>query len=101
MFITKKVYKELVESRDEWKDLAMRIQEDNKGINKTSEEILQVAKEVNDDNKKIVAHCKHLKSELEKLKTPCDLCKFNPPTSSDGSPCSMCPAQAKMKGGAE
>ena len=33
--------------------------------------------------------------------TPCDCCKFNPPSSKDGKPCSVCPAQAKMKGGAE
>jgi hypothetical protein len=33
--------------------------------------------------------------------TPCDVCKFNPPTSGDGKPCFMCPSQAKMKGGAE
>ena len=35
------------------------------------------------------------KSEL----TPCDVCKFNPPTSGDNKPCFICPAQ--MKGGAE
>lgn len=31
--------------------------------------------------------------------TPCDVCRFNPPSSGDGKPCCMCPAQAKMKGG--
>lgn len=31
--------------------------------------------------------------------TPCDVCRFNPPSSADGKPCSVCPAQAK--GGAE
>lgn len=30
--------------------------------------------------------------------TPCDLCEFNHPSSGDGKPCSICPAQAKMKG---
>ena len=40
--------------------------------------------------------CK-MQSEL----TPCDLCKFNPPTSGDGKPCFMCPAQAKMEEGEE
>ncbi len=30
---------------------------------------------------------------------PCDVCKFNPPSSGDGKPCTVCPAQAK--GGAE
>lgn len=29
--------------------------------------------------------------------TPCDVCRFNPPTSGDGKPCFICPAQ--MKGG--
>ena len=67
MFITKKTYKELVELRDEWRDLAIRIHENNKCINKTSKETLQVAKEVNDDNKKISAHCKHLESEVNRL----------------------------------
>jgi hypothetical protein len=33
--------------------------------------------------------------------TPCDVCRFNPPSSTDGKPCLVCPAQAKMKGGAE
>ena len=27
--------------------------------------------------------------------TPCDVCRFNPPSSGDGKPCSICPAQAK------
>lgn len=31
------------------------------------------------------------KSEL----TPCDLCEFNPMSSGDGKPCSICPAKAK------
>lgn len=33
--------------------------------------------------------------------TPCDVCQYNPPSSGDGKPCSVCPAQAKMKEGAE
>ena len=31
--------------------------------------------------------------------TPCDVCLFNPPSSRDGKPCPVCPAQAK--GGTE
>ncbi len=27
--------------------------------------------------------------------TPCDVCIFNPPSSYDGKPCTVCPAQAK------
>ena len=28
--------------------------------------------------------------------TPCDNCRFNPPSSGDNKPCSVCPAQAKQ-----
>lgn len=27
--------------------------------------------------------------------TPCDLCLFDPPSSGDGKPCTMCPARPK------
>ena len=27
--------------------------------------------------------------------TPCDFCAYDPPSSSDGKPCTMCPARAK------
>ena len=30
----------------------------------------------------------------EKPKTPCDLCLYNPPSSRDGKPCTMCPASS-------
>lgn len=30
---------------------------------------------------------------------PCGLCRFNPPSSCDGKPCTMCPAQAAQEGG--
>lgn len=33
--------------------------------------------------------------EREKRKSPCDLCAYNPPSSCDGKPCTMCPACAK------
>ena len=29
----------------------------------------------------------------KKTKTPCDLCRYAPPSSSDGKPCRMCPAE--------
>lgn len=29
--------------------------------------------------------------------TPCTFCRFNPPLSCDGKPCSMCPAEAMTK----
>ena len=28
---------------------------------------------------------------------PCTFCRFNPPSSSDGKPCCMCPAQAALR----
>ena len=31
--------------------------------------------------------------------TPCDFCKYNPPSSTDGKPCCMCPATPYQKGG--
>ena len=34
--------------------------------------------------------------ELDCL-SPCILCRFNPPSSSDGKPCSMCPAEAALR----
>ena len=33
------------------------------------------------------------------LQTPCDLCKYNPPSSCDGKPCSVCPASAVYRDG--
>ena len=27
--------------------------------------------------------------------SPCDLCKYNPPSSMDGKPCSVCPAEGR------
>ena len=27
--------------------------------------------------------------------SPCDLCRYNPPSSTDGKPCSMCPAEGR------
>ena len=30
-------------------------------------------------------------------KSPCDACKYNPPGSGDGKPCTMCPAEAESE----
>lgn len=32
---------------------------------------------------------------IERPQTPCDLCKYDPPSSFDGKPCTMCPACGK------
>ena len=33
-----------------------------------------------------------IKALKQEPKSPCDLCKYNPPGSGDGKPCTMCPA---------
>ena len=30
-------------------------------------------------------------------KSPCDLCRYNPPSSADGKPCTMCPAEGRAE----
>ena len=35
-----------------------------------------------------------LEKQMQEPKYPCDLCRYNPPSSCDGKPCTMCPAQA-------
>ena len=44
-------------------------------------------------------YCKGYRKQSEL--TPCDVCQYNPPSSGDGKPCSICPAQAKVEGGTE
>lgn len=42
--------------------------------------------------------CKEILEALEQEpKSPCDVCRFNPPSSSDGKPCTMCPAESEEK----
>ena len=50
-------------------------------------------------------HFSNIPKELEKLpsvqpshkgQTVCDLCKFNPQSSADGKPCTMCPAETMI-----
>ena len=36
---------------------------------------------------------------VEMPKTPCDLCRFNPPSSCDGKPCTMCVAEGSAEDG--
>lgn len=35
-----------------------------------------------------------IKMVEQEPKSPCDVCRYNPPSSGDGKPCTMCPAQA-------
>ena len=57
MFITNKAYYSLVESRDEWEDLAIRIHKQNR-------ELLQLSKDVNNINKVLSAELDKAKSEV-------------------------------------
>ena len=33
--------------------------------------------------------------ENDEALTPCDVCRYSPPSSCDGKPCTMCPAEGK------
>ena len=33
--------------------------------------------------------------------TPCDVCKYNPPSSGGGKPCGICPAEGRLPEGVE
>lgn len=37
-------------------------------------------------------------SGVARGRTPCDLCRYAPPSSGNGKPCTMCPASAKEEG---
>ena len=48
-----------------------------------------------DDSAKdaVVVFAKELDKAKERTRiSPCDVCMFNPPSSIDGKPCTMCPA---------
>ena len=45
---------------------------------------------------------KQVKRSIKKLPatepTPCDVCRYNPPSSTDGNPCTICPAERRTDG---
>ena len=43
---------------------------------------------------KVCPLCYSDKARHHKPKTPCDVCLYNPPSSGDGKPCTMCPASS-------
>ena len=47
------------------------------------------------ENKLIRKIIEAIEQDQQDIKSPCDLCKYDPPSSGDGKPCCMCPAQAK------
>ena len=48
----------------------------------------------NSENEAIPMCLEYCLNMIEK-NSPCDLCRFNPPSSGDGKPCSMCLVVAK------
>ena len=38
----------------------------------------------------------YIEKNRSKNMTPCDVCRYNPPSSMDGKPCTMCPAERKV-----
>lgn len=38
-----------------------------------------------------------IKSLEQEPTSPCDVCRYNPPSSGDGKPCTMCPAVAESE----
>ena len=59
-------------------------------MNNTADRLAELAKADKE------GRCEVLPCKAEPL-TPCDLCKYNPPSSFDGKPCGMCPAQIKQR----
>ena len=55
MFITKKAYKELVDSKEHWKNLAHRTLEQNEALLKDHGELIKLRKELNEENKALLA----------------------------------------------
>lgn len=41
------------------------------------------------------AFCNLVKRQMTVDVVPCDVCRFAPPSSGDGKPCTMCPAAGK------
>lgn len=36
-----------------------------------------------------------IKALSQEPKSPCDVCRYNPPSSTNGKPCTMCPADGR------
>lgn len=61
MFITRAKYNRLIKDKEEWKDIAIRVQ-------KTNELMLQTAKQVNTDNQELLQVNKDLLELVDNLK---------------------------------
>lgn len=50
-----------------------------------------------DTNVRLVEEIERIqaKTSQEQPNTPCDLCAYDPPSSLDGKPCTMCPAMSR------
>lgn len=76
-------------------ELANELKKEEEIANHYAEMLDKTEEELNTEREKNEKQGYRKQSEL----IPCDCCRFNPPSSTDGKPCSVCPAQAKMKGG--
>ncbi len=57
------------------------------------DEFKQMCKIVEKDGRIITNKQRMLKALEQKPTSPCDLCIFNPPSSADKKPCTICPAE--------
>ena len=63
MFISKKEYTELVKSRDHWKDLAGKTLAQNEELLKTNEELIELSRQFNEENKALTAQLQSKQKE--------------------------------------
>ena len=63
--------------------------------------IREIMTDVRTDKTACLFHVNLICNRLERLpaetqhKMPCDLCVYNPPSSADGKPCALCPAEGR------
>lgn len=48
-------------------------------------------------NRRFTEKAQKIETEETVHLTPCDVCKYNPPSSRDGKPCLICPACGRLK----
>lgn len=61
----------------------------------TKEEALQILDTIPTISEQVDALEMAIKALSQEPKSPCDVCMYNPPSSTDGKPCTMCPAVPK------
>ncbi len=59
--------------------------------------IQALSREPTDDATLKDIFCMGCEYKEQEPKSPCDVCRYNPPSSTDGKPCTMCPAEGRAK----